>query len=377
MPIHLNHSEAERILKEEAQRLEQVDRVAERGYVDLEETWRERVQRLGELCPYRKSSTFVAALGVAILGKATDIRVDSYCLLDRDGGERAWSARSLADGVWAKQRVYLRVDLGANGPNPLNNTPFIGKSRIDQIENARNRQGFEFLCECLDELERLPSESQARAALRGFIAARRVGARATFIVGEYAGDHFTVPTLAGAIHEFVRADSEDGRRAQACAAGIVKACLGEAVVDVGHVNDPDRNFPLDIAVFAAAESPEVVTAIEVKDKPVDGAMILAAVEKGASEDVDSLVVLAVAEKQIPANFLEEHAIARDLGRRLIYVEGWTSFLQLCIGLRAESGLGLLTSIYVSVGATLVEMGVSAEGVADWEHLATQSESASP
>ena len=347
MSISIDHAEAERLL------LEAHGFVLENALAGDAAVWKDRVDRLGELCPYRKSSTFVAALGTAILAKSVDTRVDPYCLLDRDDSERSYSARSLADNVWAKQRAYLRIDLGANGANPLNNTPFIGKSSIEQIRNVRNAEGYAYLMDCLRELEAIESESVARQALRGFISSRIKRSAANFQVGEAAGDYFVIPTLAGAISTFVREDSEDGRRAQAAAGGIAAACFGANRVDFGHVNDPDRNFPLDIAIRAEPNDTTIICGIEVKDKPVDGAVVLATVEKAVANAVPKLVLLAVASNQKPQTFSQEHEFARDSGCVLSCVFDWPTYLKLCVGLDLPTEGQAFGSIYQHIGEALV------------------------
>jgi hypothetical protein len=167
MAIHINHDIAKEILLSEYA-------AVVRGELNEEALeWQKRVQELGRLCPHSKSSTVIAALGTALLAKATDPRVDVYSLLVRGEAETSYSARSLADNVWARCRARLEIDLGANGMNPLNNTPFIGKTRIDEISGVRNQEGWNHFLACLEAAKELKGDSDARHALRGFIIARR------------------------------------------------------------------------------------------------------------------------------------------------------------------------------------------------------------
>ena len=70
--------------------------------------------------------------------------------LAREASPRSYSARALADRVGNKQEAYLNIDLGANGSNPLNNVPFIGRDSIHAIEKVRNTEGKRYFLKCLD-----------------------------------------------------------------------------------------------------------------------------------------------------------------------------------------------------------------------------------
>ncbi|MFJ7286091.1 restriction endonuclease, SacI family [Pseudomonas sp. NPDC099000] len=334
--------------------------------------WLSRVNHLSDLCPPRKSSTFIAALGTALLAKSVEPAVDVYCLLDRDGGENSYSARSLADNVWAKNRALLGIDLGANGPNPLNNTPFIGKGRIDEIRNVRNASGFTYLMECLDRLRHYTSTAQARSALRGFILSRKKDFSTSFVVGEAAGDHFVLPTLEAAIRSLISVDSEDGRCAQAVAAGLLAANPSTSDIEVGHINDPDRNFPLDIAVYYPVNDDRRLSlAIEVKDKAVGTAEVLSSLEKALNFDVRTVIYLAISSRQVQVDFSTESIRARDMGCNLIIYTSWADFIRSCIGFSSDAGPVLYSHIYKLIGQYLQELGVSQAGIDVWTGFAEE------
>lgn len=367
MAIKIDHGIAKAVLYEEHQKTTS-------GTTDsLTEEWKQRVDRLGELCPYRKSSTFVAALGTAILAKTVKPNVDVYSLLDRDGGERSYSARSLADNVWAKNRAYLQIDLGANNANPLNNTPFVGRARIDAIENVRNKEGQEFFYESLDQLEALSDTDSAKAALRGFIASRIVTSSTAFNVGDKAGDHLVIQSLSKAIEEFVNTDSEDGRRAQAATAGLLSIAFGTENVEVGHVNDPDRHLPLDITVYNDPTSKDVRFSVEVKDKKIGGSDILSSVEKVIPFNIPNVLYIAIGRNQAEREFEIESKMARDLGCKVVFFFTWVELCNMCFSVTTVDGPSALGESYRQIGTKLVELGVSQEGVnqwAQWEHEQT-------
>lgn len=322
MAISIDHAKAEAILlaESEAATAERLPSVAAE--------WHDRVKELGQLCPHRKSSTAIAALGTAILAKATDERVDVYSLLDRGEAATSYSARSLADNVWAKNRAKLEVDLGANGTNPLNNAPFLSKTRIDEISGVKNQKGWAHFISCMEALKALSGSVQARLALRGFIAARRRSLLAAVTFDPQLGDNLTMASLEALIAEYVAAESEGGRRAQACAAGILEAVFGTERIVVGVINDPDRKAPLDVAVKNADGSFEL--AFEVKDKPITDIHIRASIEKTvADHGTRSLTFLAVSHRQKQMNFDEVTEWAGRRGVKVTIILSWSTFLTAC------------------------------------------------
>lgn len=322
MSISLDHEEAKRILFEEA------DAARQGKTTPLVEHWHARIVRLGELCPHGKSATVVAVFGTAALAKATDLRVDIYSLLDRGQADNSYSARSLADNVWAKNRARLNIDLGANGVNPLNNTPFIGKTHIDEISGVRNREGWRYFVDCMEELKALKSMAKAREALRGFIMARSRSLITPLNIDPQAGDHLNYGQLLTAIDQYVSESSEGGRRAQACAAAILDAVFEATRVFVGVINDPDRHAPLDISVTDGDDA--TILAVEVKDKPVASHHVIASIEKTvASHRVKNLGFIAVARQQRQADFSEVSQWAARHGVKATVFLSWGAFYHAC------------------------------------------------
>lgn len=358
MPIKIDHCLAKKILVTQAHN-------AEPPLDDLATTWKKKIDALGELCPYRKSSTFIAALGTAILAKSVNKNIDVYSLLDRDGGERSYSARSLADGVWAKNRAYLGIDLGANNANPLNNTPFVGRARIDGIENVRNKEGLKHLYHCLEELDKISNTSDAKAALRGFISSRKINSTPTFQVGKNAGDHLVELSLSQIITTFVSEDSEEGRRAQATAAGLLSIAFPKEHITVSHINDPDRHSALDINVFRDKAKKDVIFCMEVKDKPITGPEILASAEKAIKFGITNVIYLAIAKKQKQIDFLKEQERARDLGCKVVTFQDWAGFVKACLLFSTNSGPKAVGEAYKAIGSYLPLLGVSQPGIDNW------------
>lgn len=322
MAITLDHSRAKVLLFDEAA-LSRTESPS-----GLVSEWVGRVKQLGELCPHGKSATVIAALGTAILAKATNLQVDVYSLLDRGESPTSYSARSLADNVWARHRAELAIDLGANGTNPLNNTPFIGKTRIDEITGVRNQDGWTAFIDCIRAAESLASEADARAALRGFIIARTKNIIPPVAIDPAAGDSLLESQLLAIISAFVAEQSEGGRRAQAATSAMLDAAFGGDRITVGVINDPDRRAPLDISVKSDVGGFEI--AFEVKDKPIDDHHIRASIEKTVQvHDFHNLAFVAVSHSQKIHSFDGTIHWAARHGVKLSVFFDWKSLFQAC------------------------------------------------
>jgi len=320
--IPIDHDQAKQILFEESEAANTLQ------LPPIATNWRALVTKLGDLCPHGKSSTVIAALGTALLAKSVDNRVDVYSLLDRGESPTSYSARSLADGVWARNRAKLQIDLGANGTNPLNNTPFIGKTRIDDITGVRNQEGWSHFIECMERLKALDDSKSARLALRGFIAARRRQLLPTLSIDPQLGDNLNMRSLIELIEEYVEADSEGGRRAQACVAGTLDSVFGANNVIVGVINDPDRRAPLDVSVKDAGGA--FVHAFEVKDKPISDSHLYASIEKTVADHaVKNLVFLGFSSQQNQKDFTEAETWASEHGVKITVILDWVTFLTAC------------------------------------------------
>lgn len=322
MSISLDHSRAKAILFEEAAAAQRGDRTG------LADAWKDRVAKLGKLCPHGRSSTVLAALGTAMLAKATDDRVDIYALLDRGEAPDSYSARSLADNVWARHRAELDIDLGANGANPLNNTPFIGKTRIDEITGVRNQAGWAAFMDCMSELKSLSTSAEVREALRGFIAARSRSLLPPIKVDLQEGDDVAVSRLISEINAYVSEESEGGRRAQACVAAMLDAAFGPERVFVGVINDPDRHAPLDVSV--TDDSGRFIIAFEVKDKPIVDFHVRSSIEKTVKDHgLMNLAFVAVSKQQKANNFDEVVRWAAKHGVKITLFLSWSGLYHAC------------------------------------------------
>jgi len=320
--ISLDHTQAKDVLFEQAD-------AARRGELtELAADWKDRVMRLGELCPHGKSSTVIAALGTALLAKSTNSSVDVYSLLDRGESPNSYSARSLADNVWARHRAELEIDLGANGANPLNNTPFIGKTRIDEISGVKNRDGWAFFIECVAAAQRLETTDDARQALSGFIVARSRSLLPPLEIHPAHGDNLKERVLISLIEKFVAEDSEGGRRAQAAVAALLDASFSPPQVAVGVINDPDRHAPLDVSV--TDELNRYLIAFEVKDKPIEGHHVRQSIEKTVKNHaVRNFGFAAISQRQTVVDFDDVTHWAARHGVKVTVFTDWRSLYLAC------------------------------------------------
>lgn len=363
MSISLDHAVAKTILFEEAT-------AARRGELtDLVGAWRDRVAKLGDLCPHGRSSTVVAALGTALLAKATNDRVDVYSLLDRGESADSYSARSLADDVWARHRAELEIDLGANGANPLNNTPFIGKTRIDEITGVRNQAGWDYFIECVEAAKALRTSAEARQAVRGFILARSRSLLPPLQIDPQAGDGLTESALVAAIARYVAADSEGGRRAQACVAALLDCVFGPDRVVVGVINDPDRHAPLDVSVTDGGNG--FFTAFEVKDKPVEGRHVRSSVEKTVKDhSLRNLSFVAISKQQRVKDFDDAIKWAAVHGVKVTVFLDWCALYQACKCLAPVADDVYEGRAFRRVLARGAELGVAQDGLEKLHAIAT-------
>ena len=303
----------------------------------------------------------MAALGTAILAKAADQRVDVYALLGRGEAPCSYSARSLADNVWAHHRAELDIDLGANGANPLNNTPFIGKTRIDEITGVRNQAGWEYFMDCMEALKALPSSVEAREALRGFILARSKSILPPIDVDPQEGDDVVVSDLIREIDSYVAEDSEGGRRAQACVAAMLDAAFGPDRVVVGVINDPDRHAPLDVAVTDGLGV--FAIAFEVKDKPVFDFHVRSSIEKTVKDHgLKNLAFVAVSKQQQTNNFDEVIRWAAKHGVKITLFQTWLSLYHACKCFAPATGEVFEGEVYRQLLRRGEEIGVARAGL---------------
>ena len=224
----------------------------------VSEEWARRTRRLDEAAT---TKTYIAALGTALLARATDARIDPMSIKASDNVARAYSARMLCHEVLVPASRVHGFDLGVTGREPLNNQPFFRYERIDQMDRIRDRVGLLLLLASLRKIDQL-SAAEAGEALASFLYERTAVAdlkRRTTLLDVALG----VRQAVRAADCFVREEADGGKRGQALVAGVLDLVFPE--VRMGRVNDPSRRFPGDVQAMVGVQ---VVLAVEVRQKLV-------------------------------------------------------------------------------------------------------------
>lgn len=280
--------------------LERAASLAESG-ADLPEEWLERVARIGA----SPSKTYIAALGTALLAKATDPRIDALAVKSK-AGPTAYSMRGVVKVLVEKAPAY-GYHLGVTRREPLNNQPWFGADRVDRFESVRiDQQPFHRdMVRYLADLNGRSAEDAA-LGLAAFIRVRtdvrrRTDAEATELRvsgGSSLEDIFEI------LQMFLAGDTEGGRLGQALVATVFDFIADD--VRLAAINDPTS---LDVAVYSDGR---LTLGIEVKQKPVREADALGIAQEVARRGADKALLVAIALRQEP---LDKERIRRQAEAR--------------------------------------------------------------
>ena len=346
--------------------------VAEVHEDNVDINWVEKVAKLSRLCEEGKASTHIAFLGVEMLAKAIEPNVDLYYIKPTkapdDRKEFSYSARTLCHGVLVPVATNYDIDLGVSGGEPLNNQPYF---RMDYLNDGTAIHGgsmaaWTYMLELVGELDSSPQE-HALAALGAFIYVRRN-------TGSVYKEHVaaeSIPSLllVAALEQLVRSESENGKRAQAAAAGVLDAVYSPARVETGRINDPSRKRPGDVCVFCADNSKKYELSFEVKDKPVNETDIKRFVRNGlGGYAVLDFGYLALAFNQPQLNDDDIINWAEERGATVSIFYSWRDFLRQAIFWAPEAALQLTVDTSVRVAERLREIEASTEALELWGQL---------
>jgi SacI restriction endonuclease len=326
---------------------------------ELPEVWVTRVERLGDL----GIKTYIAALGGALLAKATDPRVDS---LAQDGaaGPRGYSLRKVAE--FLAQLNNGRYHLGAKGRWPLNNRPFLGgPARIDEFTkiSGKARPAYEAFLDALRDLNRL-ERGEALAALAAFLRVRMAvqkAEREAVRAARGMDSDVSLEDLVGIIDRFVRADPEVGRRAQALSAAILDCAFED--VELQAINSP---HPGDVRVMSDGQ---IVLAVEAKQLPVSEAVASELSQEAAELGADLAMLVVIAEKHAPLDRdrIQREAL-RDDGTLLMVCESVLELVSSVAVLSGTPAVRVEADLPGAFAARLREIGVSKKGQDEWRQL---------
>jgi hypothetical protein len=334
-----------------------------RSSQELPAEWLHRVERIEE-CP---SKTYVAALGAALLAKATDARVNSLARA-ASAGPTGYSIRSVGEFM-AAEAVRYGYHLGPTGPWPLNNSPFYRNAdRIDRFTNIRTdaKPYYEDLVRYLQDLNRL-NEDEALLGLAAFL--RRRIAYAETLAAETAGIASLHGQAYGEVVElaklFCTEDPEGGKRGQALVAALFD-CVYEAV-DLKRINNPR---PLDVRVV---HDDQIILGAEVKQVTVleDAALHLAAEARGLGCDKALLVAIAVDQQPLDRDGLREQAL--DSYGVLVQVAETVPELFAAVTIFARASASEVATLFPQAyAARMQDHEVSIAGRQRWSALVEES-----
>lgn len=279
----------------------------------LPQLWVERTERIAA-CP---SKSYVAALGTALLARASDPHVDALSVKFK-AGPNAYSMRGVVRTLVQKAPLY-GYHLGRTGPEPLNNQPWFGGERVDQFASVlpRDRPFHRDMVRFLTELNQLDADA-ALLALAAFLRLRIRFAREQDkeAKAKRAEAARGLPELVGILKIFLDEDPEDGRRGQALVAAALDLVHHE--VTLASVNNPTG---LDVSV---RRNRRTVIGFEVKQKPVDEATADHLAEEARKRNVDKAVLVLLSPQQRPLDreSIRRRALERHRVLLLIYEGVW-------------------------------------------------------
>ncbi len=337
------------------------------GFVQHSDDWESIVTNLvTEITATKTNRTFIAALGTALLAKATNPEIDPFALkagLDTRG---AYSARTLCQHVLAAHSLRLGIDIGVTGREPLNNQPFFAESRISNklpVKPAA-RNALSILLNALEKINQIDTQEGAESALRAFLKCR-ISQQKNY--GPLDKNRkMDLKALVKLIKNLVNSDGEYGKRAQAVAAGLMDTAFDSENIRVGKIHDPDARFPGDIGVVTTHQGDEeqLFIALEVRDKPVSGPDIYHFVNKAIQNQVYRAGVLCAGYKP-PSGLSEATQWSFERKVTLKYFPDWPEFISQVIFWSSKDLSEPFELAYRNIFERLKELEVSDEGIKIW------------
>jgi hypothetical protein len=331
-----------------------------RSGAPVPELWTRRVQRLGDL----GIVTYIAALGSAMLAKATDPRVD-VLTQDRNAGPHAYSLRKVAEFL-ARQN-HDRFHMGATGKNPVNNRPFLGgPGRIDEFTkiSPKAKPSFELFRDCLVDLNRMSGEDSEAA----FVAWLRVRMEVQRV--KLATDRELLETTTGldvgdlidTAERFVREDPEGGKRGQSFVAAALDCAFSDVVLQA--INDPNSG---DVRV--RDRNGRTAWIVEVKQVAVDESTAFALASEAQTMGVTLALLVVLADRHSPLD--REQVRRRAIREHRVLLEVAESVREL-VGMVAVFSMTTIEQIAASLpgryALRMREHGVSEAAQRRWSEL---------
>jgi hypothetical protein len=276
---------------------------------DVPDEWTEFTRQTFDMT----SKTYTPALGTVLLAKTTDPRVDPLSI-KTEYGQNTYSIRTLCHGVLVPAAQQLGFTVRNTGREPLNNQPFFRYDHMSKIERVRNKAEHD---QFLIGLERLKHADSA-AALAALAAFLRVAFREQQRLRSYVIDdgQLTVVWLSEAVSAFLNDNFDRPRRTQALVAGAFDIMYSD--VRSRRINDPSRDYPGDIQVFAD-EQPLLSVEVRAKKVPPTEVSAFVAACRDAGIERAFIVVLTPLHDSLPVADLRRVAL-EDYGVLLTIIE---------------------------------------------------------
>jgi SacI restriction endonuclease len=178
--------------------------------------------------------------------------------------------------------------------------------------------------------------------------------------------------LTAAIQEFVWADSEHGKRAQAIVAGLLDVFATPARVESGRINDPSRKYPGDVCVRSEADAEAWDKAFEVRDKPVAVSDVQIFGKKCVDMQVREAAVVMVNDRQPTLDAAQLAQWAAGFGLGLTLFHGWPEFVDQALFWSALPKFVGANQAVELIHQRLVAVEAAPQSVALWRRLTTAS-----
>ena len=171
--------------------------------------------------------------------------------------------------------------------------------------------------------------------------------------------------------QFVRDNSEGGKRAQAVVAGLMDSVVGPDRVESGRINDPSRKYPGDVCILVSVESDECEKAFEVRDKPVSFSDVQIFAKKCADMGVREAAVVMAAGKQKALDVTALNKWAAELGIGITLFYGIPDTVSQALfwapSPKPDASVAAAALIY----ERLLSIEVTPDGVALWNQLVSE------
>ena len=322
------------------------------------------------------SKTYIAFLGAALLAKATNGKVDPASIKPEDHRPRSFSIRGLAHNVLVPASggtEYPPFDLGATGPEPINNQPFFRYSHLDDFERVRSKKWLNQLKKAAREADKL-NEDEAVLALAAYIRCRtEVYTRRRVQAQKKIGSVSNAMILLDRLEAFVDHKSAVTflpLRLQAVVGGLVRA--SGAQVSSQRLHDPSRHSPGDVHV-PDQDNPWWVA--EVKNRPLEQHEAELFVERASkSEKIQGVAIVIVHPDHKPLKRRELSVFARQHGLLVTVCESMRELLSFIVA-HPSAEPPMVEQVSEAIAFQLEDMNAPAEILEEWYSLFDTMDSA--